>query len=37
VHAIHEDLRFDRTTRKAVQAELEDLARWLELGEVTGG
>jgi uncharacterized protein len=32
VHAIHEDVKFTRTMTKAVQAELEDLASWLELG-----
>jgi len=34
VHAIHEDVRFTRAIRKAVHAELEDLAGWLGLGEV---
>ena len=34
VHAIHEDVRFTRTITKAVQAELQDLASWLELGAV---
>jgi uncharacterized protein len=34
VHAIHEDVKFTRTMNKAVQAELEDLASWLELGAV---
>jgi uncharacterized protein YcaQ len=34
VHAIHEDVKFTRTMTKAVQAELEDLAEWLELGAV---
>jgi uncharacterized protein len=34
VNAIHEDVRFTRTMTKAVQAELEDLASWLELGAV---
>jgi uncharacterized protein YcaQ len=37
VHAIHEDVRFTRTTSKAVQAELEDLASWLGLGAVEPG
>jgi uncharacterized protein len=31
VNAIHEDVRFTRAMTKAVQAELEDLASWLEL------
>ena len=34
VHAIHEDVKFTRTTTKAVQAELGDLASWLGLGAV---
>ena len=34
VHAIHEDVKFTPTVRKAVQAELEDLASWLGLGAV---
>ena len=34
VHAIHEDVRFTRAITKAVDAELADLASWLELGEV---
>jgi len=34
VHAIHEDVRFTRTMSKAVQAELEDLASWLELDAI---
>jgi len=34
VHAIHEDVRFTRTTTKAVDAELADLAAWLGLGTV---
>jgi uncharacterized protein len=34
VHAIHEDVRFSRTMTRAVQAELEDLASWLQLGAV---
>jgi uncharacterized protein len=37
VHAIHEDVRFTRTMAKSVQAELEDLASWLGLGEVELG
>jgi uncharacterized protein len=35
VHAIHEDVRFTRTIARAVQAELDDLASWLGLGDVT--
>ena len=31
VHAIHEDVKFTRAMTKAVRAELEDLASWLEL------
>jgi uncharacterized protein len=34
VHAIHEDVKFTRAMTKAVQAELENLASWLELGSV---
>jgi uncharacterized protein YcaQ len=34
VTAIHEDVPFTRATRKAVDAELEDLAAWLELGSI---
>jgi uncharacterized protein len=34
VNAIHEDVKFTRTMTKAVQAELEDLAAWLELAAV---
>jgi uncharacterized protein len=34
VHAIHEDVRFPRAMTKAVQAEVEDLASWLELDAV---
>jgi hypothetical protein len=37
VHAIHEDVTFNRTMTKAVQAELEDLASWLGLGAVEPG
>jgi uncharacterized protein YcaQ len=37
VHAIHEDVRFSRTTTRAVQAELEDLAGWLGLAAVEPG
>ena len=32
VHAIHEDVKFTRALRDAVQAELDDLAAWLGLG-----
>jgi uncharacterized protein len=31
VNAIHEDVKFTRAIAKAVQAEVNDLARWLEL------
>jgi uncharacterized protein len=34
VDAIHEDVKFTRTMRKAVQAELEDLATWLGMGAI---
>ena len=34
VHAIHEDVRFTRAIAKAVRAELEDLASWLDLEAV---
>jgi hypothetical protein len=34
VNAIREDVKFTRTTTKAVQAELADLAAWLGLGAV---
>ncbi len=34
VNAIHEDVRFDRTIKKAVKAELEALASWLGLRRV---
>ena len=34
VNAIHEDVRFTREIERAVQAELEDLASWLELADV---
>jgi uncharacterized protein YcaQ len=37
VNAIHEDVRFTRTMAKAVQAELDDLAAWLELDAVQKG
>jgi uncharacterized protein len=31
VHAIHEDVKFTRAIAKAVQAEIDELASWLEL------
>jgi uncharacterized protein len=34
VHAIHQDVKFTRAMVKAVRAELEDLASWLELGAI---
>jgi uncharacterized protein YcaQ len=34
-NAIHEDVRFTRRMTKAVQAELDDLASWLELDGVS--
>jgi uncharacterized protein len=34
VHAIHEDVTFTRAISKAVHAELDDLATWLELAAV---
>src|SRR5207248_5393219 len=34
VNAIHEDVTFTQAMAKAVQAELEDLALWLELAAV---
>jgi uncharacterized protein len=34
VHAIHEDVRFTRTIRNAIQAELETLSSWLRLEAV---
>jgi uncharacterized protein YcaQ len=34
VHAIHEDVEFTRTIANTVQAELDDLASWLELDAV---
>jgi uncharacterized protein YcaQ len=34
VNAIHEDVKFTRAMSKAVQAELEDLASWLELSAI---
>ena len=36
VNAIHEDVRFTRAIAKAVQAELRDLAAWLDLALVPG-
>jgi hypothetical protein len=35
VQAVHEDVRFTRTITKAVDMELEALASWLGLGDVT--
>ena len=35
VHAIHEDVKFTRATTKAVRAELEALASWLGLDDVS--
>jgi hypothetical protein len=35
VHAIHEDVRFTRAITAAVKAELEALASWLGLEDVT--
>jgi hypothetical protein len=37
VNAIHEDVKFTRTMTKAVQAELEDLAKWLGMSAVDSG
>jgi uncharacterized protein YcaQ len=37
VNAIHEDVKFTRTVIKAVDAELEGLASWLELGAIERG
>jgi uncharacterized protein YcaQ len=34
VHAIHEDVKFSATMRRAVDGELAELARWLGLAEV---
>jgi uncharacterized protein len=34
VNAIHKDVKFTRTTTKAVQAELEDMALWLGLSAI---
>jgi len=31
VHAVHEDVRFDRVTTEAVHGEIDELAAWLEL------
>ncbi len=36
VNAVHEDVRFTRAMRAAVDAELEDLAAWLGLDSVEG-
>ena len=35
VNAIHEDVRFTRAIARAVRTELEELAAWLDLSEVT--
>jgi hypothetical protein len=37
VNAIHEDVKFTRTMTNVVQAELGDLASWLELAAVKRG
>jgi uncharacterized protein len=37
VNAIHEDVRFTRAMTKAVQAELEDLAKWLGMSAIDSG
>jgi hypothetical protein len=37
VNAIHEDVKFTRSTTRAVRAELDDLAAWLGLDAVEGG
>ncbi len=34
VHAVHQDIPFNRSTKAAVDAELEALARWLGLDTV---
>jgi uncharacterized protein YcaQ len=34
VHAIHEDVKFNQATRKAVRAEIDSLAAWLGLKSV---
>ena len=34
VNAIHEDVKFTRAITKGVEAELEDLAAWLDLGTI---
>ncbi len=34
VNAIHEDVKFTRAITQGVQAELEDLARWLGLDTI---
>jgi uncharacterized protein YcaQ len=36
VNAIHEDVKFTRAIAKAVDAEIEDLASWLGVEDVTG-
>ena len=37
VNAIHEDVKFTRTMTKAVQAELQDLASWLDMSAIESG
>jgi uncharacterized protein YcaQ len=37
VHAVHEDVTFSRAIAKGVDAELEDLARWLALDTIERG
>ena len=37
VHAVHEDVKFTRTMKKAVQTEVDDLTSWLGLAEVEPG
>ena len=37
VNAIHEDVKFTRVMKKAVQAELQDLASWLGMSAIESG
>ena len=37
VNAIHEDVKFTRVMKKAVQAELQDLASWLGMSAIVSG
>jgi uncharacterized protein YcaQ len=37
VNAIHEDVKFTRVMKNAVQAELEDLASWLGMNAIESG